>query len=168
MSDARVAAIEEQVRLQGEVLPRSAIVRESIPKSFVLRVADVAEAMRFSNDYAPEHLILHINNAEAAVESVVNAGSVFVGKWSPESCGDYASGTNHTLPTYGYARMYSGVSTDTFLKFITTQTLTRDGLDQLGDVVTALAAAEGLEAHRNAVAIRLRDIRAGAASVERK
>lgn len=115
--------------------------------------------MDFSNSYAPEHLILHVDDAEKLVPDVVNAGSVFVGKWSPESCGDYASGTNHTLPTYGYARMYSGVSTDTFVKYITSQHLTKEGLDQLGDVVMTLAEIEGLEAHRNAVAVRLKDIR---------
>ncbi|KAJ3052892.1 trifunctional histidinol dehydrogenase [Rhizophlyctis rosea] len=161
ISDAHLAKIEEQVRLQGEALPRADIVRESIGKSFVLRVQGREEAMRFSNLYAPEHLILHVEDAEDLLPLVDNAGSVFVGHWSPESCGDYASGTNHTLPTYGYARMYSGVNTLTFVKHITSQMLTREGLDRLGDTVTRLAEVEGLEAHRNAVAVRLRDIRAG-------
>ncbi|KAJ3149772.1 trifunctional histidinol dehydrogenase [Geranomyces variabilis] len=159
LSDSAVAAIEEEVRTQGEALPRADIVRESISKSYILRVDSVAEALKFSNQYAPEHLILHLDDAERHVAAVQNAGSVFVGPWSPESCGDYASGTNHTLPTYGYARMYSGVNTLTFVKHITSQTLTKEGLDRLGDTVTTLAEVEGLEAHRNAVAIRLKDIR---------
>jgi phosphoribosyl-ATP pyrophosphohydrolase / phosphoribosyl-AMP cyclohydrolase / histidinol dehydrogenase len=156
-----LSAIEEEVRKQGEVLPRSAIVRISIPKSYILKVANLKEAIDFSNLYAPEHLILHIVDAESVVPSIMNAGSVFVGPWSPESCGDYASGTNHTLPTYGYARMYSGVNSSTFVKHITSQTLTKEGLNLLGDTVTTLAEIEGLEAHRNAVAIRLKDIRSG-------
>ncbi|KAJ1967081.1 trifunctional histidinol dehydrogenase, partial [Dispira parvispora] len=105
------------------------------------------------------HLILHVDDPQALVPLVNNAGSVFVGPYSPESCGDYASGTNHTLPTYGYSRMYSGVNTDTFLKHITSQTLTAEGLDRIGDTVMDLAEVEGLEAHRNAVAIRLADLR---------
>ncbi|KAI9090554.1 histidine biosynthesis trifunctional-protein [Phlyctochytrium arcticum] len=160
LTPAALTAIENEVRNQGEVLPRSDIVREAISKSYTLEVRTMEEAMDFSNRYAPEHLILHMENAERWVEKVQNAGSVFVGPYSPESCGDYASGTNHTLPTYGYARMYSGVNTLTFVKHITSQTLTREGLNLLGDTVTTLAEIEGLEAHRNAVAIRLKDIRA--------
>ncbi|KAF9416132.1 trifunctional histidinol dehydrogenase [Podila epigama] len=154
-----LAAIEEEVHEQASRLPRVEIVRESIPKSYIVEVTTMEEAMRFSNEYAPEHLILHLDQAEKHVDSVNNAGSVFVGHWSPESCGDYASGTNHTLPTYGYARMYSGVNTDTFLKHITSQHLTKEGLDSIGDTVMRLAEIEGLEAHRNAVAVRINDIR---------
>ncbi|KAG0225378.1 trifunctional histidinol dehydrogenase [Actinomortierella wolfii] len=154
-----LARIEDEVHEQASRLPRVDIVRESIPKSYIVQVDTMEEAMRFSNAYAPEHLILHLNQAERYVDQVMNAGSVFVGHWSPESCGDYASGTNHTLPTYGYARMYSGVNTDTFLKHITSQQLTREGLDAIGDAVMRLAEIEGLEAHRNAVAVRIRDIR---------
>ncbi|KAI1308938.1 trifunctional histidinol dehydrogenase [Mortierella claussenii] len=154
-------AIEDQVHEQASRLPRVDIVRESIPKSYIIEVESMEEAMKFSNEYAPEHLILHLEQAEKHVEQVMNAGSVFVGHWSPESCGDYASGTNHTLPTYGYARMYSGVNTDTFLKHITSQQLTREGLDAIGDTVMRLAEIEGLEAHRNAVAVRIQDIRQG-------
>ncbi|KAF9200646.1 trifunctional histidinol dehydrogenase [Haplosporangium sp. Z 27] len=154
-----LAAIEDQVHEQASRLPRVDIVRESIPKSFIIEVETMEQAMKFSNEYAPEHLILHLEQADKHVEQVMNAGSVFVGHWSPESCGDYASGTNHTLPTYGYARMYSGVNTDTFLKHITSQQLTRDGLDAIGDTVMRLAEIEGLEAHRNAVAVRINDIR---------
>ncbi|KAF9160129.1 trifunctional histidinol dehydrogenase [Actinomortierella ambigua] len=159
LTSEHLARIEDEVHLQASRLPRVDIVRESIPKSYIVQVDTMADAMRFSNEYAPEHLILHLNQAEKYVDQVMNAGSVFVGHWSPESCGDYASGTNHTLPTYGYARMYSGVNTDTFLKHITSQQLTREGLDAIGDAVMRLAEIEGLEAHRNAVAVRIRDIR---------
>ncbi|KAJ3020518.1 UNVERIFIED_CONTAM: trifunctional histidinol dehydrogenase [Siphonaria sp. JEL0065] len=155
-----LASIQKELHTQGEALPRNDIVRVSISKSYILTVSSRQEALQFSNKYAPEHLILQIREPESVVSEIVNAGSVFVGPWSPESLGDYASGTNHTLPTYGYARMYSGVNTDTFLKHITSQSVTREGLDLLGDTVTTLAEVEGLEAHRNAVAIRLKDIRA--------
>ncbi|RUS29956.1 histidinol dehydrogenase-domain-containing protein [Jimgerdemannia flammicorona] len=159
MPPAHLAAIDDQIHEQASRLPRVEIVRQSIPKSFVLSVETMEEAIRFSNEYAPEHLILHTRDAEKLVEKIDNAGSVFVGEFSPESCGDYASGTNHTLPTYGYSRMYSGVNTHTFLKHITAQQLTPAGLDALGDTVMRLAEVEGLEAHRNAVAIRVRDLR---------
>ncbi|KAJ2887878.1 trifunctional histidinol dehydrogenase [Coemansia asiatica] len=157
LTDAQLAAIEDQVHQQASRLPRVDIVRQSIPKSYCLRVPAVADAIKFSNAYAPEHLILHNDNASSYVKDVVNAGSVFVGPYSPESCGDYASGTNHTLPTYGFSRMYSGVNTATFVKHITSQELTREGLANIGQTVMALAEVEELEAHRNAVAIRLRD-----------
>ncbi|CAG8497974.1 297_t:CDS:2 [Ambispora gerdemannii] len=159
LTQAHLQAIKNEIHEQASRLPRVDIVRESIGKSFILEVDNIEDAMRFSNDYAPEHLILHLENAEQWVEKVDNAGSVFVGSYSPESCGDYASGTNHTLPTYGYARMYSGVNTLTFVKHITTQQLTKDGLNLLGDTVMRLAEVEGLEAHRNAVAVRIKDIR---------
>ena len=151
--------IEMELESQGSVLPRSDIVRVSISKSFILEVSTMKEAIDFSNSYAPEHLILHFDDADCCIDLIQNAGSVFVGRWSPESCGDYASGTNHTLPTYGYAKMYSGVNTNTFVKHLTSQKLTKEGLDLLGDTVTTLAHLEGLEAHRNAVAVRLKDIR---------
>ncbi|KAJ1842780.1 trifunctional histidinol dehydrogenase, partial [Coemansia sp. RSA 2708] len=150
LSDAQLAAIEAEVHAQASRLPRVDVVRQSIPKSFCLRVPSVAAAMAFSNAYAPEHLILHNARAAACVADVVNAGSVFVGPYSPESCGDYASGTNHTLPTYGFSRMYSGVNTATFVKHITAQELTPQGLANIADTVMTLAEVEELEAHRNA------------------
>ncbi|OBZ70126.1 Histidine biosynthesis trifunctional protein [Grifola frondosa] len=156
LSDARIAAIEAEVDAQARALPRVDIVRESIPKSIIVKVASVEDAMRFSNDYAPEHLILHLENASNVVAAVENAGSVFVGPFSPESCGDYASGTNHTLPTNGYARQFSGVNTASFQKHITSQAVTAEGLKVLGPVVATLADCEGLQAHANAVRIRLR------------
>ncbi|KAJ3120807.1 trifunctional histidinol dehydrogenase [Nowakowskiella sp. JEL0407] len=159
MTADEISAIEDQVKKQGEALPRRDIARVAIASSFVVQTKTIEEAMKFSNEWAPEHLILHLENAEEVVGLVDNAGSVFVGEWSPESCGDYASGTNHTLPTYGYARNYSGVNTNTFVKHITAQKLSREGLNNLGDTVAELAAVEGLDAHRNAVLVRLEDIR---------
>jgi histidinol dehydrogenase len=111
--------------------------------------------MDILNDYAPEHLILACDNAAELAEKVVNAGSVFIGHFSPESAGDYASGTNHVLPTNGYARAYSGVSLDSFVKKITFQQLTREGIRSLGPAVIQMAEAEGLQAHANAVRVRV-------------
>ncbi|TPX30443.1 hypothetical protein SmJEL517_g05993 [Synchytrium microbalum] len=164
----QLSAIEKEVAAQGAVLPRAAITREAIRNSFTVCVGSVEEALEFSNSYAPEHLIMQIADAESYLPQIKNAGSVFVGPWSAESCGDYASGTNHTLPTYGFARMYSGVNTHTFVKHITSQNITAEGLDALGDTVMTLAEVEGLEAHRNAVALRLNDIRRAKAMREHK
>jgi histidinol dehydrogenase len=115
----------------------------------------LADAMDFSNSYAPEHLILATDQFEQLVPSIINAGSVFLGNFTPESAGDYASGTNHTLPTSGFAKAFSGVSVDTFLKRITFQHLSAEGLKNIGPTVEVLAEAEGLEAHKNAISIRL-------------
>ncbi|KAI0650774.1 histidine biosynthesis trifunctional-protein [Trametes meyenii] len=156
LSDERIVAIEEEVDAQARALTRVDIVRQSIPKSIIVKTRTAAEAIAFSNDYAPEHLILHLEDAPQAVAAVENAGSVFVGPYSPESCGDYASGTNHTLPTNGYARQFSGVNTLSFQKHITSQEVTAAGLKGLGPVVATLADCEGLDAHANAVRIRLR------------
>ncbi|KAG8980571.1 trifunctional histidinol dehydrogenase, partial [Tulasnella sp. 427] len=150
-----LAEIEREVDAQANALPRVDIVRQSVAKSLIVNTSSVEEAMAFSNDYAPEHLILHLENAPDAVKLVENAGSVFVGPWSPESCGDYASGTNHTLPTNGYARQFSGVNTASYQKHITSQQVTQEGLKDLGPVVVTLAECEGLEAHANAVRVRL-------------
>ncbi|KAJ2043520.1 trifunctional histidinol dehydrogenase [Coemansia sp. S16] len=158
LSAAQMAAIEREIDTQAARLPRVDIVRQSVPKGFCLCVPSMADALAFSNAYAPEHLILQTDSASDYVKDIVNAGSVFVGHYSPESCGDYASGTNHTLPTYGYSKMYSGVNTATFLKHITSQELTRDGLANIAQTVMTLAEVEELEAHRNAVAIRLKDL----------
>ncbi|KZT12490.1 histidine biosynthesis trifunctional-protein [Laetiporus sulphureus 93-53] len=158
LSDEKLAEIERELDTQARALPRVHIVRESISKSNIVKVHSVEEAIRFSNDYAPEHLILHLENANAAVPLVDNAGSVFVGPYSPESCGDYASGTNHTLPTNGYARQFSGVNTLSFQKHITSQEVSADGLRNLGPVVATLADCEGLDAHANAVRVRLRTL----------
>lgn len=151
------ASLENELAAQLQALPRSEIAAQALTKSYCLQVKNSQEAVDFSNEYAPEHLILQTSDAEALVETVVNAGSVFVGHWTPESVGDYASGTNHTLPTYGYARMYSGVSVDHFVRKMTVQQLSEAGLRELGPHVMRLAEAEGLEAHRNAVQIRIKD-----------
>ncbi|CEG80221.1 Putative Histidine biosynthesis trifunctional protein [Rhizopus microsporus] len=159
LSEEHLKKIEDEVHNQAIALPRCDIIRKSIPQSFILNVKTLNEAMKFSNDYAPEHLILHVDNAPDVLPMVDNAGSVFVGPYSPESFGDYASGTNHTLPTYGYARMYSGVNTNGFVKHITSQQCTAEGMDRLADTVMRLAEIEGLGAHRNAVAVRVADLR---------
>ncbi|KAJ2920069.1 hypothetical protein MD484_g327, partial [Candolleomyces efflorescens] len=151
-------AIEHEVEVQALALERVDIVRQSIAKSNIVKVANVDEAVAFSNDYAPEHLILHLETAKDQVARVENAGSVFVGPYTPESCGDYASGTNHTLPTNGYARQFSGVNTQSFQKHITSQEISPDGLGDLGPVVATLADCEGLQAHANAVRIRLQTL----------
>lgn len=158
LSDAKLQAIETEVDRQARALPRVDVVRQAIDKSVTMLVNTREEAITWSNRYAPEHLILHTTEPEQLVPLVQHAGSVFVGAWSPESCGDYASGTNHTLPTYGFARQYGGVSTSTFQKYITAQTLDADGLRKLGPHVIALAECEGLEAHANAVRVRLQQL----------
>jgi len=157
LTSEHLAQIEKEVDQQATALPRVDILRVSISKSLIVKVKTVEEAFAFSNDYAPEHLILHLENAAQWVPLVENAGSVFVGPFTPESCGDYASGTNHTLPTNGYARQFSGVNTLSFQKHITSQEITADGLDGLGPVVATLADCEGLQAHANAVRIRMRN-----------
>ncbi|OMH84123.1 Histidine biosynthesis trifunctional protein [Zancudomyces culisetae] len=157
LSDQQIFEIEEQVQQQSLKLTRRDIVRHSISKSYILQFSSMDRAIEFSNRYAPEHLILQIEDPESVMDSVVNAGSVFMGHYSPESCGDYASGTNHTLPTYGYSKMYSGVNTHSFLKFITSQHLTKEGLANLSSSVITLAEVEGLDAHKNAVVVRLED-----------
>ncbi|KAI4331312.1 hypothetical protein MLD38_029507 [Melastoma candidum] len=120
----------------------------------------MVEAVNFSNLYAPEHLIINVRDAKKWESFVENAGSVFLGQWTPESVGDYASGTNHVLPTYGYARMYGGVSLDSFQKYLTIQSLTEEGLRNLGPHVAVMAEVEGLEAHKRAVTLRLQHIEA--------
>jgi histidinol dehydrogenase len=119
------------------------------------------QACDFSNKYAPEHLIVNVEDAEAWLPHLTNAGSVFLGRWTPESVGDYASGTNHVLPTYGYARMYGGVSLDSFVKYMTVQNLSKEGLKNLGPSVAKMAEVEGLDAHQRAVTMRLADIDSG-------
>ncbi|KAI0232659.1 trifunctional histidinol dehydrogenase [Massospora cicadina] len=158
LDDAQIQAIMEAVASQAERLPRKDMVEKSLAQSFHLQADTLGEALAFSNDYAPEHLILQLDNPTLHLAKVQNAGSVFLGHYSPESCGDYASGTNHTLPTYGYARVHSGVSWATFRKFITSQHLTPEGLQGLGPVVETLARVEGLEAHAKAVSIRLQHL----------
>lgn len=136
-------------------LPRQEMMKKSLSHSHIIVLTDDDEVMDFVNEYAPEHLILNTTNCEALAERVVNAGSVFLGPYSPESAGDYASGTNHTLPTSGYAKAYSGVNIDSFTKKITFQRLSKEGLEGIGTAVENMAEAEDLMAHRLAVAVRL-------------
>ena len=138
-------------------LPRKEIAEQALLNSKAILVKTIEEGMDLLNEYAPEHLIISCRNEELLSEKVINAGSVFLGNFSPESAGDYASGTNHTLPTNGFAKAYSGVSLDSFVKKITYQKLSYEGLVSLGLVITEMAEAEGLRAHANAITIRLKD-----------
>lgn len=163
-ADVDIAAIEAEVARQCSELPRGEIALKALSHSYTLVVKDREEACMFSNRYAPEHLIINADAAEEYLPLIQNAGSVFLGPWTPESVGDYASGTNHVLPTYGYARMYGGVSLDAFFKHITVQSLTASGLQLLGPSVAKMAEVEGLDAHRRAVTLRLADIEAATAA----
>jgi histidinol dehydrogenase len=145
----------EQIEKQLQQLPRAAIAAKAIANSYVMKVATMEEGMQFSNQYAPEHLIVATTEFEPLIPLIINAGSVFLGNLTPESAGDYASGTNHTLPTSGFAKAYSGVSIDSFVKKITFQHISPKGLNNIGRTVEVLAAAEGLQAHKNAITIRL-------------
>ncbi|KAG5919251.1 imidazoleglycerol-phosphate dehydratase [Claviceps africana] len=161
LSDEQLQAIDDEVHSQAVALPRVDIVRGAIAHSVTVRVRNLQEAMRISNEYAPEHLILQIKDAAESVQQVMNAGSVFIGQWTPESVGDYSAGVNHSLPTYGFAKQYSGVNLASFMKHITCSNLTPQGLENVGSAVMQLAKVEELEAHRRAVEIRLRYLSGG-------
>jgi histidinol dehydrogenase len=150
-----IQKVQDALQEQLATLPRRDFAAAALQHSKALLVRDLAEGMDWINAYAPEHLILHTENPHRWAERVTNAGSVFLGGFTPESAGDYASGTNHTLPTNGYARVSGGVSLDSFLKKITFQEISRSGLEALGPVIVAMAEAEGLDAHARAVAIRI-------------
>lgn len=153
-----VQAIQDELDRQLALLPRKDMAAAALENSRAVVMEDSAEALALVNEYAAEHLIICRNDADDVVNKVVQAGSVFLGNYSPESAGDYASGTNHTLPTNGYARAYSGVSVDSFVKKITVQKLSREGLVNIAPTVTRMAEAEGLQAHARAVTIRLENI----------
>ena len=155
-SAALADAVEAQVDEQLRSLSRADIARGSLQHARLVIVDDLETAVAVSNRYAPEHLILQCRDARALLPAITNAGSVFVGEWTPESVGDYCSGTNHVLPTYGYARSYSGLSLDQFMRGMTVQELTREGLAGLSGAVVTLAGLEGLDAHAAAVTRRLR------------
>lgn len=148
----------EEVSFQQQKLSRNAIIKQSLQKSAIIIANSLEECFDISNRYAPEHLILHLDDAEKYLDLVKNAGSVFVGQWSPESAGDYASGTNHVLPTYGYANMYSGLDVISFMKAISFQNLSVEGLMHIGSTIENLAELEGLDAHKNAVTVRLAEL----------
>jgi histidinol dehydrogenase len=158
-------SIAENVKMEMEkqlqVLSRKEIAVKALQNSVAMVMENVSDAFDLLNEYAPEHLIIASDHAGELAEKVVNAGSVFLGHYSPESAGDYASGTNHTLPTNGYAKAYSGVSVDSFVKKITFQEINKTGIQQIGKAVEIMAAAEGLDAHKNAVTIRLDKVKNG-------
>lgn len=157
VSDDEICVENVQFEIQKQLteLPRKDIAIRALANSIAIVIQNDEDAMELLNEYAPEHLILACNNADEMAQKVTNAGSVFIGHYSPESAGDYASGTNHTLPTNGNAKAYSGVSVDSFVKKITYQKLSREGLENIGKTVELMAEAEGLLAHKNAVSIRL-------------
>jgi len=150
-------AVNDEMSRQLATLPRKLIADKALTNSFCLVLDTIDKMVNFANNYAPEHLILSVALPEQLATQVANAGSVFLGNYSPESAGDYASGTNHTLPTNGWARSYGGVSLDSFIKKITFQTITQSGLRSLAEVIVPLANAENLSAHARAVTIRLRN-----------
>ena len=157
-SETLQKAVEEEVNRQLALLPRKEIAEKSLANSKLIVVKTMDEAIEMTNMYAPEHLIIETNDYLAVAEKVVNAGSVFLGSLTPESAGDYASGTNHTLPTNGYAKAYSGVSLDSFIRKITFQEIMPEGLRKIGPAIEMMAANEQLDAHKNAVSIRLKEI----------
>ncbi len=156
-TEKKIREIKEALLLQLETLPRKALAERSLANSKFIVLTNKEDAFALLNEYAPEHLIIASDNALSLSEKVVNAGSVFLGHLTPESMGDYASGTNHTLPTNGYAKAYSGVSLDSFVKKVTFQQLDKTGLQHAGPAVELMAAAEGLMAHKEAVSVRLRN-----------
>ena len=153
-SETITEAVKKELESQLQILPRKELAEQAMKNSYMVVTETLQEAMDFSNQYAPEHLILETNEWKPLINKVLNAGSVFLGHLTPESAGDYASGTNHTLPTSGFARSYSGVSVDSFVKKITFQHISEEGLEQIGSTVEILAELEGLHAHKNAVSIR--------------
>jgi histidinol dehydrogenase len=157
-NDAEVVdKIQTEIKKQLEQLPRKDIAEKALSNSKAIIIGNIDEAIELVNEYAAEHLIISWEGADEIAERITNAGSVFIGNYSPESVGDYASGTNHTLPTNGFAKMYSGVSIDSYVKKITYQKLSNEGLGAIADTVIAMAEAEGLDAHANAVKVRMKD-----------
>ncbi|MFC4165469.1 histidinol dehydrogenase [Epilithonimonas zeae] len=155
-SERVINEINIEIERQLKELPRNEIAKIALQNSKSILLNSIDEAIDFSNFYAPEHLILSIENAENFTDKIINAGSVFLGNYSPESAGDYASGTNHTLPTNGFAKNYSGVSLDSFVKKITFQNITKNGIKNIGKTIELMAEAEELMAHKNAVSVRLK------------
>ncbi|MFD2531663.1 histidinol dehydrogenase [Gracilimonas halophila] len=151
-------SLKAELKTQLAELPRKEMAGKALENSYTVIVDSIERAFSFSNQYAPEHLIVNIEQAESYTDKIMNAGSVFLGQLTPESVGDYASGTNHTLPTYGYARMYSGVNLAAFQKSVTMQSLNKEGLRNIGPAVEKLAELEELQAHKNAVTLRLNDL----------
>lgn len=158
-SEKLMKEVEYEVQNQLSRLPRWEIADQSLANSKLILVKDMEEAIAMTNEYAPEHLIVETKDYMDWTEKIVNAGSVFLGSLTPESAGDYASGTNHTLPTNGYAKAYSGVSLDSFIRKITFQEINREGIQNIGPAIEVMAANEQLDAHKNAVTVRLKTVR---------
>ena len=157
-SEEMIQKVEDEVKRQLDLLPRKEIAQKALENSRCVLVSSADEMMALSNAYAPEHLIIQTANYEEMAQQVINAGSVFLGQYACESTGDYASGSNHTLPTHGYATAYSGVNLDSYCRKITFQHLTEEGVRQIGPAVELMAEAEQLDAHKNAMTVRLREI----------
>ncbi|EIJ40249.1 MULTISPECIES: histidinol dehydrogenase [Galbibacter] len=153
-----IDAVSEEIETQIKELPRVEIANKAIENSRFILVENDKEALKLINEYGPEHFIVVTSNEDFYVNGVTNAGSVFIGDYTPESAGDYASGTNHTLPTNGYAKQYSGVNLDSFMKSMTFQKITKEGIKNIGSAIELMAEAEGLQAHKNAVTLRLKDL----------
>ncbi len=159
VSEQKVNEVNTEIERQLPALPRNEIARQALQHSMAIHFTEMKSAVQFANTYAAEHLIINTSDCDSIAEQIINAGSVFLGPYSPEAVGDYASGTNHTLPTNGFARAYSGVSLDSFMKTITFQKLTSEGLKKIGPSVEIMAQAEQLEAHKQAISIRLRKLK---------
>ena len=158
-SEKLIKEVSSEVDMQLKELPRVEITTKAIQNSKSILVKDFKEALALINEYAPEHFITCTKNNDFFIDGISNAGSVFIGKFTPESAGDYASGTNHTLPTNGYSKAYSGVNLDSFTKSITFQEITKTGIQNIGPSIELMAEAEGLQAHKNAVTLRLKDLK---------
>ncbi|GGK29357.1 histidinol dehydrogenase [Yeosuana aromativorans] len=154
-----IHAVSKEIYSQIKVLPRKAIAEKAIANSKLIYVENDSLALELINEYGPEHFIICAKNETFYIDGVTNAGSVFIGDFTPESAGDYASGTNHTLPTNGFSKAYSGVNLDSFLKSMTFQKITKEGLLNIGNAIELMAEAEGLQAHKNAVSIRLKNLK---------
>jgi histidinol dehydrogenase len=155
-SESVITKVQEEIKRQLSNLPRKDIAEKALNNSKAIVLSKMDEVIELVNEYAAEHLIISCDDADIIAEKITNAGSVFIGNYSPESVGDYASGTNHTLPTNGFAKMYSGVSIDSYVKKITCQKLSQAGLNKIASTVIAMAEAEGLDAHANAVKVRIK------------
>ena len=158
LSKSLIYDVEKSINNQIENLERKNFINKSISNSKLIFFDDKKEAVEFINQYAPEHYIINVENESFFIDNIISAGSVFIGNYTPESAGDYASGTNHTLPTNGNAKQYSGVTLDSFLKTITFQKISKDGLLNISKTIEVMAQAEGLQAHKNAVSIRVKDL----------
>lgn len=158
-SKKMIDEVEKEVENQLEVLPRKEIAEKSIENSKLIYIKDDETALELINEYGPEHFIICTKEDSLYIDGIMNAGSVFIGNYTPESAGDYASGTNHTLPTNGYAKQYSGVNLDSFMKSMTFQKISEEGIQSIGKAIELMAEAEGLHAHKNAVTLRLNSLK---------